>query len=77
MMEATPTSPLVMTEPELLLEFLVVALMRQRSFAMSTRLAREMSGGRVESQYLGTVPNLLRNVWVKAQIEKLDARTDC
>ena len=52
-MEAAPASSFEMSEPDLLFEFLIIALDTPTEFSKrSTSLRKEMFFGRVESQYL-------------------------
>ena len=52
MMEATPSAPFEVTEPDLLLEVLIVALDAPAQLGQIDQLRKLMFSGSVESQYL-------------------------
>ena len=52
MVEASPASSLVVPEPDLLVEVLMIPLDAPAQFGKIDQSARDMSSGRVENQYL-------------------------
>ena len=51
MMKSAPVAAFIMSEPEFLLQFLVVALDAPAQLAVATKWRRRMASGRFDSQY--------------------------